>query len=350
MQFRRQSRLHGPLRALPVLVAGLLLSVPAVRTAAAGAPCVGAVSGAGQATWYAYPPGGGACGLAGDDGEPLVAAISSEDYDGSSMCGRWLRVTGPLGAVTVRIVDSCPSCPAGDLDLNEAAFALIGDLRSGRVPVTWETVAGPGIAPVTIHVSPGSNAHWVALQVRDHRYGVAALEYHGPGGYLAAPRRNDNHFIIDGNLGVPLPIGNPFSVRVTDENGQTLTVAGLYVIPGREFTGGDQFPLCSEEPSPVGPFPARLRLALRPPAPSPFHPRITLVFELPVRAPVRLRVLDAAGRLVTVLLDGVTMDEGRHAIVWNGCDAAGKAVAGGQYRLRMEAAGQVAVQRALLIR
>jgi len=61
-------------------------------------------------------------------------------------------------------------------------------------------------------------------------------------------------------------------------------------------------------------------------------------------------VFDAAGRLVTVLLDGVTMDEGRHAIVWGGREASGKPVPGGQYLLKLETDGYVTTQKALLLR
>ncbi|KAG1084906.1 hypothetical protein G6F42_021601 [Rhizopus arrhizus] len=52
-------------------------------------------------------------------------------------CGRRITATGPKGSVTVKVVDTCPGCANGDLDLSPAAFAKIADMDAGRVPVTW---------------------------------------------------------------------------------------------------------------------------------------------------------------------------------------------------------------------
>lgn len=53
-------------------------------------------------------------------------------------CGKFVNVTGPnKKTVRVKIVDTCPPCASGDLDLSPAAFAQIGDLTRGRIPITW---------------------------------------------------------------------------------------------------------------------------------------------------------------------------------------------------------------------
>jgi expansin (peptidoglycan-binding protein) len=41
-----------------------------------------------------------------------VAALSSQQWDGSAWCGACAEVTGPSGSVRVRIVDLCPEKPA----------------------------------------------------------------------------------------------------------------------------------------------------------------------------------------------------------------------------------------------
>ncbi|CAF4322269.1 unnamed protein product, partial [Rotaria sordida] len=39
----------------------------------------------------------------------------------------------------VRVVDRCPGCPYGGLDLSPAAFQrIVGDLSQGVGQVTWE--------------------------------------------------------------------------------------------------------------------------------------------------------------------------------------------------------------------
>lgn len=65
--------------------------------------------------------------------------------------------------------------------------------------------------------------------------------------------------------------------------------------------------------------------------PNPFNPRTTLAFDLPAAAAhVRLRLYDLHGRLVVSLIDG-PLPAGRHGVVWNGADGAGRAVASGVY-------------------
>src|SRR5262245_39260780 len=112
--------MRSPLPCSRLPLAAGLLALIACRAMAA--PCVDQ-SGSGFATFYSYVPGSGACSFAGDDFGSLVAAANPVDYANSKLCGSYVHVTGPLGSVDVRIVDLCPSCAAGDLDLNAAAFA-----------------------------------------------------------------------------------------------------------------------------------------------------------------------------------------------------------------------------------
>jgi hypothetical protein len=71
-------------------------------------------------------------------------------------------VTGPKGVVTVRIVDLCPECKAGHLDLSREAFAQIADLTQGRVPITWQVVSPALAGPIAYHFKDGSNQWWTA--------------------------------------------------------------------------------------------------------------------------------------------------------------------------------------------
>jgi len=98
---------------------------------------------------------------------------------------------------------------------------------------------------------------------------------------------------------------------------------------------------------PAAPPPARARLAT--PYPNPFNPRVTVPFTLARAAAVRLAVFDAAGRLVTPLLDA-ERPAGVTRVVWNGCDAAGRPVASGTYFVRLVTEGAVASRSLLLAR
>ena len=188
-----------------LLAAPLLAALAMPPTPATAASCAN-LSGSGRATSYAYTPGSGNCSFDADEAGPYLAAINPVDYAGSRMCGAWLHVTGPLGSVDVRIVDQCPTCAAGDLDLNTPAFAAIGNLADGIIPVTWKVIADPAPGIVFVQESVGSNAFFLQFQPRDGLYPIGTVEYLAPSGYVTARRETFNYFTIDGSLGVPLPL------------------------------------------------------------------------------------------------------------------------------------------------
>ncbi len=95
---------------------------------------------AGEATYY-NAEGVGACGIQTPP-DYLVAAINDEQYSKAN-CGRCASVKGPNGTVVVRIIDKCPGCDAGDLDLSETAFSKIANKSAGRVKITWRFVECP---------------------------------------------------------------------------------------------------------------------------------------------------------------------------------------------------------------
>ncbi|KAI9255786.1 RlpA-like double-psi beta-barrel-protein domain-containing protein-containing protein [Phascolomyces articulosus] len=53
------------------------------------------------------------------------------------ICGDKIDINGPNGSVTVTIVDTCPTCAYGDIDLSPAAFSKLADLNDGRININW---------------------------------------------------------------------------------------------------------------------------------------------------------------------------------------------------------------------
>lgn len=94
----------------------------------------------GEATYY-DANGTGACGFPASS-DFMVAAINDEQYSKAN-CGKCVSVTGPRGTAVVRIVDKCPGCDSGDLDLSETAFGKVARLADGRVKITWRFVPCP---------------------------------------------------------------------------------------------------------------------------------------------------------------------------------------------------------------
>ncbi|MBY0425909.1 MAG: RlpA-like double-psi beta-barrel domain-containing protein, partial [Cytophagales bacterium] len=99
----------------------------------------------GDGTYYGGVAGssGGHCSLAVPAGDIYHAALNSAQYGNSSPCGTCVRILGPSGEVTVKIVDECPSCAYGDIDLALGAFPLIANPILGRVKIKWQYVNCP---------------------------------------------------------------------------------------------------------------------------------------------------------------------------------------------------------------
>ena len=100
----------------------------------------------------------------------------------------------------------------------------------------------------------------------------------------------------------------------------------------------------------VTPGAGRAGYALHPAWPNPFNPATTIAFDVPAATAVRLTVHDVAGRLVrTLAADGIVA-AGRHQVVWDGRDDAGRAVAAGVYLCRLEAADYAATRGLPLVK
>ncbi|KAG1219022.1 hypothetical protein G6F35_007837 [Rhizopus arrhizus] len=57
----------------------------------------------------------------------------------SKWCGKTIKITGPAGTATAKIMDACPECSKGDLDLTPSLFKkVVGDMNKGVGSITWE--------------------------------------------------------------------------------------------------------------------------------------------------------------------------------------------------------------------
>jgi expansin (peptidoglycan-binding protein) len=192
----------------------------------------------GVATYY-EATGDGACLFGPSPEDLMVAAMNAEEYENAAVCGAYVHVVGPKGAVTVRIVDLCPECRAGHLDLSREAFAEIADLPQGRVPITWQLVSPALDGPIAYHFKDGSNQWWTAVQIRNHRNPVANLEYLDENGrWAAVPRTAYNYFVQTGPGMGP----GPYAFRVTDLYGNVLEDRGIPHVENGTIAGAAQFP------------------------------------------------------------------------------------------------------------
>ena len=98
---------------------------------------------------------------------------------------------------------------------------------------------------------------------------------------------------------------------------------------------------------PVGDDGLPAALAITGVAPNPFNPRTTVSFAMPQAAQARVQVFDLRGHLVRTLHDG-RLEAGRHDVVWDGTDRAGRTVATGVYFVRLDDGRQAVTRKAVL--
>ena len=131
----------------------------------------------GVATYYDFADGGGNCCFPPTPDDLMVGAMNHTDYDGSYACGSCVEIDGPDSTIRVRIVDQCPECNAGHIDLSPLAFSLIAQIEHGRVPITWRVIPCSVAGPIIYHFKEGSNPWWIAIQIRNHRYPIVTFEF-----------------------------------------------------------------------------------------------------------------------------------------------------------------------------
>ena len=208
-----------------------------------GATCTGTpTTGEGEATYY-DADGTGNCSFPKDP-TFLVAAMNTADYGTAAYCGACVEVTGPQGKVVVRIVDRCPGCAKGDLDLSQTAFKAIAPLSAGRIDIAWREVPCDVSGDVSYELKDGSSPYYVALQVRNARYRITQLEVAaaGSGAYETVDRVIYNYFVAASGLGP-----GPFDIRTTDARGHVIVDENVALGDGVVRAGSAQFPICASE-------------------------------------------------------------------------------------------------------
>lgn len=231
-------------RALLVLIVVAACRGEKRRVIDAGPPPCTELGGvrAGEATFY-DADGTGKCSFDAAPGA-LVAAINKADFGDAVGCGACAEIDGPAGAVTVRVVDRCPGCKAGSLDLSREAFARIADPKAGRVPIRWRWVPCAVEGALGYRFKDGSNADWTAFQVRNHRHAIARVEARqGDGTWREMGRTDYNYFVSAKGLGP-----GPYTLRVTDVHGAVVEETGVAAGDAVERTGAAQLPVCAVPP------------------------------------------------------------------------------------------------------
>ncbi|GAA95662.1 uncharacterized protein L969DRAFT_58727 [Mixia osmundae IAM 14324] len=125
-------------------------------------------SGQGDGTSYSKSTEGNAC-LLPQRHDQRFAAFSGKIWN-RNLCGACARVTSlDTGrSIDVQLINECPECLEGSLDLSDAAFAAIDDPVKGRVQIRWHLVDchQARLVPENYYVryKTGTTQYWGAVQ------------------------------------------------------------------------------------------------------------------------------------------------------------------------------------------
>lgn len=138
-----------------------------------------------------------------------------------------------------QIVDQCPECDEGHLDLFQDAFEALADKSEGIIDTSYEFVECPKVSgPLTIHTKSGVSEYWFSAQVVNANRRTSKLEVSTDGGssWSEAERTEYNFFEISSGVGA-----SSASIRVTSESGETVVVEGLKMEADQSTDAGSNY-------------------------------------------------------------------------------------------------------------
>lgn len=175
------------------------------------------------------------------------AAINSEQWSNLANCGRCAEVScadsrcaDQSTSVVVQILDQCPECSYGDLDLSPSVFKTITGSSPARYSVKWKFVDCPISGNVNICLKSGSNAYWTAVQPANVRTGVASLSINGAATTMLG---SAYYYLLDGQSKSQTDL-SAVTVSITDVYGQTIEET-VSLSDGECTEGSAQFPASS---------------------------------------------------------------------------------------------------------
>ncbi|MFC0098429.1 expansin EXLX1 family cellulose-binding protein [Micromonospora marina] len=246
--------------ALPSVAAAL---PPGAAMPVAAAPPVGGATRSGKATFYDSEGAGGNCSRPAAPADRMYVALGPDEYASGASCGGFLDVTGPRGTVRVLVMDQCPECAPGHLDLSAEAFARIADPVQGVVKVSYRAVVNPKLpGPLTFRMKEGSSQWWFAVLVGDHGNPLRSVEVRRDGSWRTAQRQDYNYWLIGSGAGP-----GPYEIRVTDVYGHRATATGIRMLPGQVQRSKTR--MYGADPATAGSTPKKPIPTPRTPAPSP---------------------------------------------------------------------------------
>ncbi|KAG3112030.1 hypothetical protein PI124_g10514 [Phytophthora idaei] len=153
------------------------------------------------------------------------AALNNEQWDGLQNCGRCAEVScaddrcgDQSTSVVVQILDRCPECKQGDLDLSPSVFKTLTGSHPSRYTIKWKFVDCPVSGNVNYCLKGGSNNYWMGVQPTNCATGVKSLQINGQDTTMLG---SAYYYLLDGASQVQTDLTS-LTISLTDVNGNSI--------------------------------------------------------------------------------------------------------------------------------
>ncbi|TMW59200.1 hypothetical protein Poli38472_007345 [Pythium oligandrum] len=204
----------------------------------------------GDGTQYTLTdPNNGNCNFMAfpEEARTKYAALNTPQFKSTANCGRCAQVScvddkcqgAKKQSEIVYIMDQCPGCAHGDLDLSPDVFESITGHQNDRVTIQWKFVDCPIQSNMQFCLKSGSNPFWTAVQPTNFVSGVKSLQVNGK---VTKMVDSAFYFLLDGNSVDQADLGS-LQITVESVNGekikQTVSLAdGGCVKASAQFSRG----------------------------------------------------------------------------------------------------------------
>lgn len=178
-------------------------------------------------TYGLSQPSSGNCNMMDSPSSAIsnYAAINDPQWDGSKSCGRCAEVTcvddrcsDHSKTSIVNIIDRCPECKVGDLDVSPSVFSYLTGSSPSRYKIKWRFVDCPVTGNIKYCLKGGSNSFWVAIQPANMVTGVQSMTINGQ-----STRMVDSayYYLFDGKGAVQNDLSS-IQVKLISVNGEVI--------------------------------------------------------------------------------------------------------------------------------
>jgi expansin (peptidoglycan-binding protein) len=170
-------------------------------------------------------------------------ALNQAQWDSLGNCGRCIEVscideqcTVQNKTAVVQVLDRCPECAHGALDLSPTVYKEITGLDPNRLTVRWRFVDCPDPGTVQVCLKEGSNANWIAVQPTNGVVGVESVTVNG----ATTTMLDGAYYYVSTSSGADL---SATKVAITSINGDVISgtyalTAGSCVDTNKQFGSG----------------------------------------------------------------------------------------------------------------